>query len=69
MYSPILNNWTNPFPIVGLLGGIFHFYSSFNRNFLFASSEEPDQTPHLTVSGLVLDCFPMSTKKTLGLYG
>ena len=33
MYFPILINWTSPFPIVGLLGGIFHFYSDFKRNF------------------------------------
>ena len=26
---PILINWTSPFLILGLLGGIFHFYSNF----------------------------------------
>ena len=26
MYCPIFINWTSPFPISGLLGGIFHFY-------------------------------------------
>ena len=29
----ILINWTSPFPILGLLGGIFHFYSNFKCNF------------------------------------
>ena len=32
MYFPILINWTSPFPILGLLGGICHFYSNFKRN-------------------------------------
>ena len=32
MYFPILINWTSPFPILGLLGDIFQFYSNFNRN-------------------------------------
>ena len=26
--------WTSPFPYWGLLGGIFHFYSSFDRTFI-----------------------------------
>ena len=30
---PILINWTSPFPDLGLLGGIFHFYSNFKRTF------------------------------------
>ena len=29
MYFPIPINWTSPFPILELLGGIFHFYSNF----------------------------------------
>ena len=29
MYFPIFINWTSPFPILGLLGGIFHFHSKF----------------------------------------
>ena len=33
MYLPILINWTSPFSILGLLGGIFHFYSNLKRNF------------------------------------
>ena len=33
MYFPTLINWTSPFPILWLLGGIFHFYLNFQRNF------------------------------------
>ena len=39
MYFPILINWTSPFPILGLLGGIFHFYSNFKRNFCLQTVE------------------------------
>ena len=59
MYFPILINWTSPFPILGLLGGIFHFYSNFKRNFLIANSGEPDQTPRFAASDLVLHCLPL----------
>ena len=30
---PILIKWTNPLAILGVLGGIFHFYSNFNGTF------------------------------------
>ena len=33
MYFSIIINWVNPFPILGLLGGIFHFDSICKRNF------------------------------------
>ena len=37
---------TGPFSILGVLDGIFHFYSKFDRNMiLLANSENPDQTP------------------------
>ena len=32
-YFPILINWMSPFPILGVLAGIFHFYSNFNGTF------------------------------------
>ena len=32
MEFPTAINWTIPFPILGLLGGILHFYSNFKRN-------------------------------------
>ena len=38
---PTDSHLTSPFPIWGLLGGIFHFYSLF-KNPLFANSGEPD---------------------------
>ena len=31
--TTLLINWTSPFPILGLFGGIFHFYSHFKRDF------------------------------------
>ena len=31
MEFPIVINWNSPFLFKGMLGGIFHFYSSFNR--------------------------------------
>ena len=33
MYFPFLINWMSPFPILGLMSGIFpHFYSNFKRH-------------------------------------
>ena len=52
-------NWTSSFPFEGLLGGIFHFYSNFNRT-LCKQTLENDQTPS---SDLGLHCLPMSHKK------
>ena len=33
MFFPVLIKWASPFPILVLLGGVFHFYSNFKRNF------------------------------------
>ena len=55
--------WTGSFPILGLLGGIFHFYLNFKRKLLWANSEESDQTPRFAASDLILHCLPMSYKK------
>ena len=33
MYFPILINWTRPFPISGVLGGIFRSFPNFDRTF------------------------------------
>ena len=41
----ILINWKSPFPILGVAGVLFHFYSIFDRNFLLGNSTDPDQTP------------------------
>ena len=50
MEFPTVINWRSPFPILGLLGGIFHFYSNFKRNFCKRTVEN-------------LHCLPMSHKK------
>ena len=63
MVFPILINLTSPFPFQGMLGGIFHFYSNFNRTFCKQTVGKPDQMPHFAVSDLVLHCLPMSHKK------
>ena len=62
MYFPILVI-QSPFPFLGVLDGIFHFYSKFKRKLLFVNSGEPDQTLHFAASDLVLHCLPMSHKK------
>ena len=81
MYFPIHINWMSPFPISGLLGGIFHFYSNFERLFCKqtvenlirccvlwqANSKEPDQMPCFAASDLVLHCLPMPHKKVARL--
>ena len=33
MEFPILIDWSSLFPVLGVLGGIFYFYSNFNRTF------------------------------------
>ena len=51
--------------ILGVLGGIFHFYS--NKKLLQANSGEPDQTPCSAASDLVLHCLPISHRKNARL--
>ena len=64
MYFPILINWTSLFPILGLLGGIFHFFFNFKRNFCLQTVENlHDQTLRFVASDLVLQCLQMSHKK------
>ena len=55
-------NLTSSFPILGLLGGIFHFHSNLKRTF-GANSGDPDQRPHYLASDLGLRCLPMFHKK------
>ena len=62
MYFPILIDWTSPFPILGLLGSIFHFYQNFKRNSAF-NIGEPDQTPRFATSDRDLHCLSMPHKK------
>ena len=56
---------TSPFPIFGLLGGIFHFYSKFKRNFCLQTVEKliRRHLPHLIWFCTVCIC---PTKRTLG---
>ena len=59
---PILINWTSPFPILGLLGGVCSFL--FVLKYTSVSNiGEPNQTPHSAASELGLHCLPMSHKK------
>ena len=61
---PIFIIWTSPFSILGLLDGIFYFYSKFNRikNSLQANSGNPVQTPSSVASGLGLHYLPTGNK-------
>ena len=69
MVFPPSINWTSQFPILGLLGGVFHFYSNFKRNFC-------KQTVENLIRGCVLrrlirfcPVCPCPTKRMRGLYG
>ena len=55
MDSSILISWTSPFPILGVSGVLFHFYS-------ISNSEDPDQKPRSAPSDLDLHYLPMSQK-------
>ena len=63
MNFPTSINWTNPFPILGVFGGIFLLFSKFQLKILYTNSEDPDQAPHYAVSDLDLHCLHMSHKK------
>ena len=52
MNFPISIGWTSLFQILGVLGGIFHFYSNSNRK-LCKQTVETDQTPRSVASDLV----------------
>ena len=59
MDPTILINWTSPFPILGVPGIFFSFLFYFEKIFVLANSEDPDQTPR---SDLGLHCLPVSHK-------
>ena len=63
MYFPFFINLQSPFPILGLLGGIFSFLLKFQKKLLFEDSGKSDQMPRSVASDLVLQCLPMSHKK------
>ena len=47
---------------------VFFILFKFEKKPLYANSGEPGQTPRFAASDLVLHCWPMSHKRTLGLY-
>ena len=60
MEFPTVINWTSPVPLEGLLGGILHFYSNFNRTFCKQTVEILIRS---AASDLELRCLPISHKK------
>ena len=56
MDLPTYISWMSPFPILGMLGGIFHSLSNFNRTFC-------KQIVVTLASDLGLHCLPMTHKK------
>ena len=69
IYFPILIDWTSPFPILGLLDGIFHFYSNFKRHFCKQTVENLIRRPVLRRLIWFCTVCICPTKRTLGLYG
>ena len=64
MYFRIFIDETRPFPILGLLGGIFLiFYSLFKRDFCMQTVENLIRRRVFAASDLVLHYLPMSHKK------
>ena len=53
--------------VLRVVGGIFQFYSNFNRTFCKHTGDHV-QRPHYAASGLGLQCLVCHTKRTLGLY-
>ena len=59
---PSVIDWSSPVPFLGLLGGIFHFYSNFDRTFCKQTLET--DMGLITIFNVCL----CTTKRTLGLY-
>ena len=68
MYFPIPINWTSPIPILRLLGGSFHLYSNFKRNFCKQTVENLIRRTFLRCLILFCTVCRCPTKRTLGLY-
>ena len=62
MAFPIFINWTSPFLILGLMGGVFNVYSNSNRTFC-KQTGDPDQMLHFEASDLGLHCLPVFQKR------
>ena len=69
MQFPNLNKWTFPFPVQGLLGGNFRFYSKFERQFCRQTVETLIRRSVLLRLIWVCTICTCPTKRTLGLYG
>ena len=69
MYFSIFINWMSPFPFLGLLIGVFQFYSNLKRNFSLQTVENLIRCRVLR--GLIWFCTVCQcpTKRMLGLYG
>ena len=68
MEFPTVFNWTSPFPILGLLGGILHFCSNFKRNFCKLTVENLIRRRILQRQIWFSTVWPCPTKRKLGLY-
>ena len=69
MGFPTTISRTSPFPVLGVSGGIFHFYSNFNRIFCKQKLETLIRQYFLRRLIWVCTVCPCPTKRTLGLYG
>ena len=63
MDPSILINWTITFPNLGVSGVHFNSCFTFDKNFMLATSVDPDQMPHCAVSDLGVHCLPWSQKR------
>ena len=64
MEFPTIMNWTSPFPILGLLGCIFHLIQILKATSVSKQWRTwSDATFYSVTSDLVLHCLPMSHKK------
>ena len=69
MEFPILLHWTSPIPFLELMGGIFHFYSNFKRNFWKPTVENLIRRRALWSLIWLCTACRGPTKRTLGLNG
>ena len=69
MKSAISNSRTSPYIILGLLGGIFHFYSNLDRTICKQTVESLIRRRVLRRLFLVCTVCQRPIKRTLGLYG
>ena len=69
MEFPTDINWTSSFPFQGLLGGILHFHSNFNRTFCMQTVETLIRRHIMWRLIWVYAVSLCPTKRMLGLYG